>query len=549
MAPSLGGRPGSAEAVSAALEANRALVAELQSLEQSLVQEEAKLLAKTQSIRRGMALRRAQRAMDALLPRSSPQQPHRPFQRKIRPRKRVTGVKPRSYIRPEASFFTDETEVERKVGRPRKKPKKKREALDDETEEQRVLRELTEPPPNQETLALRAHSHESFLAEPPNIFTPKERKVLKDFTEDYFFSNGVVDIPVEVWNGIQAWQGTRKSKQFPIERSGFACKLWWDLHESPKLRLAAWTKQEDAALRRLATGEEDPMLVNQWQEIAKRMPLPGRPAVHCLIRYQTALCSGNTRSNFTPEEDQILLQAVPVLGEKWNIIADLLDARVPEQIRHRWQLSLSPGLRRGKFSIIEDRRLLLALRSYVPAGGEFNVSQVAWNEVSHHVPGRSMPAIRDRYTNSINPELSFRKFTKQEDAAILARVQEWGVDSPRLWTRLANELGDRSDSQVARRWRTLDPEAWEKRRQVLEEASKAQTTSVFRRRSTHRHDPRFKTRNTLRSSYNGEAESSSTDALPLNARGHTSGSREPHPSELLQSREVQGDNGSTQVIF
>ncbi|KAG7385763.1 hypothetical protein PHYPSEUDO_001116 [Phytophthora pseudosyringae] len=556
MAPGLDSRAGSAVAVAEALEANRALVAELRSLEQSLTQEEAKLLAKTQAIRRRMALQRAQQAMDALLPLAPPgAKVQQPFTKAPRTRRKASGVVPRSYIRQQVSLFTDEEKRERKVGRPKKVKKQKTvEASDAEDVEQAVLRAMPEPPPNADTEFLRAHSHESFVAGPPTIFTSRERKVVKDFAEDFYMTRAPsVEIPLEVWNEIHTWQDMRKSRQLPIERSGFACKLWYDLHESPTLRLGAWTKQEDAALRRLATGEADASLVNKWHEIAKRMPVLGRPAAHCLIRYQTALCAGNTKSIFTPEEDQILREAVPIFGEKWNVIADLLDGRVSEQIRHRWQLSLAPGIRRGKFSVIEDRRMLLALRAYVPHGSEFNQDQVAWNDICHHIPGRTQPAVRDRYLNCLNPDLSFRKFTKQEDQTILARVRQWGIGSARLWPRLAAELGDRSDSQVCRRWRYLDPEAYEKRRQALEETSKKQTTAVFRRRSIHRHDPRNRKKHTSRSSYNGLAvEQARGNGIRLSGpilRVHANGNVTLQGSELLQIRETEAEDGSTEYML
>ncbi|KAF1786088.1 Meiosis-expressed protein [Phytophthora cactorum] len=356
-----GARGGSAASVAEALEANRALVAELQALEQSLAKEEAKLLAKTQSIRRGMALRRAKQAMDALLP--------------LTPQK---GAMMQGMREIHVSFFTDEVEHERKVGRPKKKKQKTLEHTGAEDQEQTRLRALSEPPPNTDTEFLRAHSHEAFVARPPTIFSSRERKVVKDFAEDFYMTHAPnEEIPLQVWNGIHKWQGMRKSRQLPIERSGSPASC------------------------------ADSTLVNQWPEIAKRMPIPGRPAAHCLTRYQTALCANSAKSGFTPEEDQILREAVPIFGEKWNVIADLLDGRVSEQIRHRWQLTLAPGLRRGKFSVIEDRRMLLALRAYVPNGSEYNLEQVAWNDISHHIPGRTQPAIRDRFLNCLNPELSF----------------------------------------------------------------------------------------------------------------------------------------------
>ncbi|EGZ22338.1 hypothetical protein PHYSODRAFT_492523 [Phytophthora sojae] len=492
--------------------------------------------------------------MDALLPRSRPMGTALScYERDPRSRRKQIGGVPRSFIRPQPSFFTDEEDAPRKVGRPKKKPKQRAITAENDQElERAVLQSLSEPPPNADMEFLRAQSHEAFIATPATIFSPKERKVLKDFVEDYFMTRPRGYIPLQAWNGIQAWQKTRKSRQLPIERSGFACKLWYELHDSPKLRLGAWTKQEDAALRRMASGEEDPKLVNQWEEIAKRMPIPGRPAVHCLARYQTALRADNVKSGFTPEEDKVLKEAVPVFGEKWNVIADLLDGRVPEQIRHRWQLTLAPGLRRGKFSIIEDRRLLLALRAYVAKDSEFNLDEVAWNDICHHLPGRTQPAVRDRYATCLNPDLSFRKFTKQEDQIILARVREWGVDAPRLWSRLTTELADRTDSQLARRWRHLDPQGYEKRRQAVEEASKAQTTAVFRRRSIHRRKPRLAQKNTSRISYNGLGLDEAAQAAVATASrpvSRTPVTNEPPAGEALEIRQAEGEDGWTEYML
>ncbi|RLN97603.1 hypothetical protein BBJ28_00011439 [Nothophytophthora sp. Chile5] len=504
-----GRRPGAPDAAAEALEANRVLVMELQGLVQSLTREETRLKAKTQAIRRRMALRRAQQAMDALLPRATSAAPSSSllsYEKSPRNRLRSSGVVPRSYIRKQPSYFSDEAEGRKKtpVGR---RPKKKAKTAGEPYSGDAItsLQRLPEPPANSDALFLRARSHEAFVATAAPVFSAKERQVVRDFAQNYYSSHpDSTQIPLTAWNELQTWQRSRSSKQLALERSGFACKLWYDLHEAPDLRLSAWTKQEDAALRRLATGQEDPKLVNQWHEIAERMPVPGRPATHCLTRFQTTLCSGNVRSSFSPDEDSKLREAVGVFGEKWAVIADLLDGRLPEQLRHRWQQSLAPGVRQGKFSIVEDRRLLLALRAYLPKDLEFKREQVAWHDVTHHVPGRTQPALRDRFLNTLNPELSFRRWTKREDEVILARVQDWGLEAFGLWSRLAAELGDRSDNQVARRWKVIAPEASEQRRQAQQLGGRAATTAVFRRPTSRRRDPRRTASYVKRSSYNGQ---------------------------------------------
>ena len=150
---------------------------------------------------------------------------------------------------------------------------------------------------------LRAHSPESFVAGVSTIYTSRERKVVADFAEDFYMAQSAnVEILLRARNKLRAWHEARKSIKFSIERSNIA-EMWHILNESPTLRLGAWTKEEDIALRRLATGQEFSKLVKEWHGIAKRMPVPGRPAAHCLTRYQTALNTTNTGSILTLEED------------------------------------------------------------------------------------------------------------------------------------------------------------------------------------------------------------------------------------------------------
>lgn len=437
-----------------ALETNRAYAGELQSLLTTLSQQEQQLKDEIQALERRRAIQRAKSAMNALLLGrqsttsggaaaldASVFEPESKYKKK-------TNERLRSYIRLQPSFFhdSDGDEVDAEDDSDdSSRPKKKR---------RRVAAKPSghsEPRPNADTMALRAHANESFVAAPAKCFSAKERAIVKTFAQNLLHSGKHTEpIPLEAWNAI--------TKQKPvIHRSPFACKLRWELHDRPGLRLCAWTKQEDEALRALASGQTDASLVNKWDQIAARMPMPGRPPVHCLIRYQTKLCATNLNTSFTAEEDAMIHEAVEVFGERWNIIADLMDGHVPEQIRHRWQYSLTPNLRQGKFSVIEDRRLLLALYIYHDRTTPFQKESVAWNAVGHHVPGRTLPQLRDRFLNSLNSEVKFGSWSKEDDAKLLAAVQEIGLSVTGTWARIASELGNRSDNQVMRRWKYLAP--------------------------------------------------------------------------------------------
>lgn len=514
--------------VDAALAANRALEAQLRAVAATLADEEQQLQQRIQAARQRLALRRAGRAVAALGLRTSaaPASSARGLTVDVfakAPESRYKPVAPdppRSFIRPKRSFFSDEAQDQpRKKGR---KPRGFHEQLRVQRLEQQQQMQRggdpSEPAPNADTLALRRHAHEAFVAAPPTVFAPKERQQLREFADAQLQLRRALDggqdtsnsLPLATWNLL-----TTRGKA-PIQRSGFACMLRWELHDKPGLRLCAWTKAEDAALRALASGDVDPALVNRWEEIARRMPEPGRPPVHCLIRYQSKLCAANVNSSFSREEDALIHQAVGVFGERWNIIADLMDGRVPEQIRHRWQQSLSPHVKHGKFSVVEDRRMLLALYAYHDRATPFRKEAAAWTDVSHHVPGRLQPPLRDRFLNSLNSEISFTPWKPQDDDKLLRLVAELGWSCPGLWARVAAELGNRSDSQVARRWKSLAPDEYEQYRKEKARAAAA-LPAIFQRPILGRKRVRRGDGTRTLSSYNvqdepDEASSDSSDS-------------------------------------
>ncbi|GLE10713.1 hypothetical protein PINS_up022930 [Pythium insidiosum] len=190
-----------------------------------------------------------------------------------------------------------------------------------------------------------------------------------------------------------------------------------------------------------------------------------------------------------------------------------MDGRIAEQLRHRWQLSLSPSVKLGKFSVIEDRRLLLALFAYHDREEAFHQNSVAWHQICHHIPGRPPPPVRDRFLNSLNPEVTFRSWTKQEDEIIVRTVMDAGFDGVGLWPRLAAELGNRTDNQVARRARYLLPlEYREHQQKKLQNKGDEDLPVIFRRPSMRRKNAYASAEYERRSSYRGEEGAAATAA-------------------------------------
>lgn len=256
-----------------------------------------------------------------------------------------------------------------------------------------------------------------------------EREVqrIKDMTDEELESN-VDDID---WDLI--------SKSSLPQRSDIDCQIQWKLHCDRSLNNSDWTQEEDQRLKELFNPENPDL-----KEIANSLGT-NRTPLQCYLRYQNKLVSRPSKSKWTPEEDQILTEAVKNYGEKnWQQVAHFLEGRTGQQCLHRWLKTLNPGIRRGKWSEEEDKRLTLAIAAY----GSKN-----WIKVQKHVPGRTDVQCRERWVNILDPNLKNESWTPEEDQRLIEAVRQCEKGK---WSKVAALCFPRTDNQCWRRWKSLN---------------------------------------------------------------------------------------------
>ena len=96
----------------------------------------------------------------------------------------------------------------------------------------------------------------------------------------------------------------------------------------------------------------------------------------------------HTRTKFTPDEDEKLRQLAMVYGgKKWQLIAEQMPGRNARQCRDRYSNYLVPGFFNGQWSPREDEILLQQYRIHGPR----------WSKIMKFLEGRSANAIKNRW--------------------------------------------------------------------------------------------------------------------------------------------------------
>ncbi|CAD8154128.1 unnamed protein product [Paramecium octaurelia] len=149
----------------------------------------------------------------------------------------------------------------------------------------------------------------------------------------------------------------------------------------------------------------------------------------------------NPRTKWTPQEDNELKKGVKICGMNWIAISLYVHNRNPNQCAQRWKRLQGKRSRTNNFwKPEEDLELALLVQQLGKK----------WTKIAKIVQNRNSKQCRDRFTNTIDPELKKNCFTPEEDQLIYEKYLEYG---PR-WSSISRLLQGRSDNQVKNRFYT-----------------------------------------------------------------------------------------------
>ncbi|KAM0677947.1 hypothetical protein BDAP_001427 [Binucleata daphniae] len=175
-----------------------------------------------------------------------------------------------------------------------------------------------------------------------------------------------------------------------------------------------------------------------WIELAKMYKVS---PIKLFITYKQ---NKKTRNKWTAEEDDKLNKAIIEHGYgKWIKIAKNVDTKNAKQCLHRYKNKFRPDINKGRWSKDEDKRL---------REGAIMYNAKHWNKISEYVGTRNDSQCRERYVNVIDPTIKKDKWTIIEDEKLLSLVVQHGNKN---WVKISQLLQGRTDAMCRRRYLQL----------------------------------------------------------------------------------------------
>nr|BAW85722.1 transcription factor R2R3-MYB [Tricyrtis formosana] len=110
------------------------------------------------------------------------------------------------------------------------------------------------------------------------------------------------------------------------------------------VRKGAWTKEEDALLRRCVENHGSGSV--KWSRVPQLAGL-NRCRKSCRLRWLNYLNPQIKRGSFEPDEEDLIIRLHRLLGNRWSLIAGRIPGRTANDVKNYWNSHLAKKLMAG----------------------------------------------------------------------------------------------------------------------------------------------------------------------------------------------------------
>ena len=121
------------------------------------------------------------------------------------------------------------------------------------------------------------------------------------------------------------------------------------------------------------------------------------------------------------------------------------NGRTNGQCHQRWNNVLKPGLLKGSWTPEEDDIIRHAVVESVSGN-------IKWSKIGTSLPGRTGTQCRNRWMSKLDPSISKKEWTEEEDAILCAAQTRLG----NRWAEIAKSLPGRTEKNVNNRFISLE---------------------------------------------------------------------------------------------